>query len=300
MLLFLFLIIPLKINVGFEIGKISNGYWNQSELIIENNIKSCDQCICKMLLSSSTIVGLNCLINNQICHLFTNYSNGFMTNNSNNIFYFRILPFKNQFIEIIWYFNNNTNDFYNIYNGIGINNISYSSLSLINNSLSLYLQSKFYQYVEILSPSLDLNNRSFTFELLINPFILNNSYFYGLIGQCTTSSTNQCLHLAIRNSYLFFGFFQNDCVGQTILNSSTWYHVAFVYSYELRRQIIYLNGLIDGERYSVDPYQGNSSTSLTIGMILPQDKQWSFDGLIDQISFINQAKTNSQIYDDAI
>jgi hypothetical protein len=68
------------------------------------------------------------------------------------------------------------------------------------------------------------------------------------------NSPNMCLHIAIRNRNPFLGFFTNDCVGQTVLNTYPWYHIAFVYSYELSRQIIYLNGIIDGEKYSADPF----------------------------------------------
>lgn len=107
-----------------------------------------------------------------------------------------------------------------------------------------------------------------------------------------------CLHAAIRYGQAFLGFFQNDCVGATLLNTSTWYHIAFVYSYELRLQLVYLNGYIDGQKYSADPFQGSGKTALTIGMILPAER-WSFDGKIDQVSFIYRAKTSTEILDDA-
>jgi hypothetical protein len=201
-------------------------------------------------------------------------------------------------VQILWPFDENTDDFYDVYNGILINNASYSSPSIIGYKSSLFLQFDLHQYVNVPSPSLDLSNSTFTFELWLNANSLNLSYFYGLIGQCPSSSANMCLHLAIRDRNPFLGFFENDCVGGTVLNTNTWYHIAFVYSYELLRQTIYLNGIVDGEKYSANPFEGSGETSLTIGMILPAELR-TFDGQIDQVSFVNRAKNNNEILDDA-
>jgi hypothetical protein len=203
------------------------------------------------------------------------------------------------FTQIFWPFDNDTSDFYNVYNGTIMNNASYLSPGITGYGSSLFLQHDLNQYVNISSVPLDLSNSSFTFELWLNADSLNVSYFYGLIGQCTSSSANMCLHLALSDRSPHLGFFENDCEGRTILNTSTWYHIAFVYSYELRRQTIYLNGFVDGEKYSADPFQGKSETPLTIGQMIPAEKRWSFDGTIDQVSFVNRVKSDIEILDDA-
>lgn len=315
------LLTSLQISNSLQIGVIRNAWWDQIPTSIQTEILSCDQCICIMLQSLSTMIGFNCYLNYQTCNLFTNYSmkSSMKVSDQNSTFYFLVSPPKtsclsvtttavNQlqiittesisFTQIFWPFDNNTLDMYDVYNGIIINNASYSSPGINGYGSSIVLRSNLYQYVNVSSSPLDLSNSSFTFELWINANTIDQSYFYGLIGQCTSNSANMCLHVAIRNRQSFLGFFENDCVGQTLLNTSTWYHLAFVYSYELRRQIIYVNGYMDGQKYSANPFQGLSKTTLTIGMILPNER-WSFDGQIDQMSFINRAKSSMEILDDA-
>ena len=56
------------------------------------------------------------------------------------------------FTEIFWTFDNDTRDLYNAYNGVIINNASYSSPGITGYGSS---------------PELDLSNSNFTFELWI-------------------------------------------------------------------------------------------------------------------------------------
>ena len=111
------------------------------------------------------------------------------------------------FTQIFWPFDNDTSDFYNVYNGTIMNNASYLSLGITDYGSSLFLQYNLNQYVNISSAPLDLSNSSFTFELWLNANSLNVSYFDGLIEQCTSSSANMCLHLALRDRYPHLGFF---------------------------------------------------------------------------------------------
>ena len=202
------------------------------------------------------------------------------------------------YTRIFWRFDNNTRDFYNVYNGDSINGATYLSPGITGYGSSLLLRSNTSQYVNVSSPTLDLTNTSFTFEIWCNATLLNASGHNGLIGQCSSYETDKCLHLALRTRIPYFGFLSDDCMGKTVLNISTWYHLAFVYSYELRQQSIYLNGIIDCKNSSVNPYQGSGKAAVTIGMVLPIVR-WLFDGQIDHITFLNRAKNDSEILDDA-
>ncbi|CAF0855664.1 unnamed protein product [Adineta steineri] len=207
-------------------------------------------------------------------------------------------PQNMSYTNIFWPFDNNTRDFYNVYNGVVINNGSYLLPGITGYGSSLYLRSNANQYVNIPSPGLDLINCSFTFEVWFYAKSLNAMGINGLIGQCTAAVTNQCLQMALRGGIPFFGFFTNDCLGKTVLNISTWYHLAFIYSYELQQQLVYLNGIIESQNTSIHGYQGSSSTPLTIGLVIPP-LNWYFDGQIDHIMFTNRAKSYSEVLDDA-
>ena len=99
----------------------------------------------------------------------------------------------------------------------------------------------------------------------IYPTILSRSDDYGLFSQRHSETTDRLLHYVIRDGRLRMGFFHDDAVGKTQLTINTWYHVAFVYNYPSRTQIVYLNGIQDGIKNSSGPYLGESG-SINIGM----------------------------------
>jgi hypothetical protein len=66
----------------------------------------------------------------------------------------------------------------------------------------------------------------------------------GIFGQCQCSiCTNQCLYFIFRASRLYAGFTLNDVSGSSILTTTLWYHITFIYNYETQQQIVYLNGV---------------------------------------------------------
>ena len=81
---------------------------------------------------------------------------------------------------------------------------------------------------------------------------------------------------------------------------SKWYHVAFVYDYNLMQQSIYLNGILDGTSWGSStvpsPFKGT-----TISTFLGQATGLSyFEGNIDSLQVSRGAKTACQILNDAI
>ena len=123
-----------------------------------------------------------------------------------------------------------------------------------------------------------------------------------MVGMCVSRSTDECLHLLIRNDALFFGFYGDDCPGSTIVELNEWYHFAFVYDYSNRTQYIYLNGQLEHKRNSNGPFQGNSG-AITIGAVnwtnssATPENYWK--GYIDQLSYVSRAKTEIEILTDA-
>lgn len=107
--------------------------------------------------------------------------------------------------------------------------------------------------------------------------------------------------MTITNKRLRISFYNNDLSGTTIINgpSDTWRHVAFVYDYSTRQQLIYLDGALEASTgissTGVGPYEG-SSGEVTIGRTASVT---SFTGYIDEVKVSSGAKTACEIYNDA-
>ena len=93
-----------------------------------------------------------------------------------------------------------------------------------------------------------LNNASFTVEAWIKPIGYPNSQDHGIVGLCPTTANDQCLHITIRNQKFYYGFFADDLVGVTTLPLGQWAHTMFVFDVSTRRQVMYLNGILEGQR----------------------------------------------------
>jgi len=122
-----------------------------------------------------------------------------------------------------------------------------------------------------------------------------------MLGMCQTPSPDRCLHLLIRQSSAYFGFYFDDCTGSTIININQWYHFAFVYDYTTHTQYIYVNGNLDCIHNSSGPFLGNSG-AITIGAVNNLGGAapiWYWTGYIDQVSYISRAKTAVETLTDA-
>ncbi|CAF1119173.1 unnamed protein product [Adineta ricciae] len=147
---------------------------------------------------------------------------------------------------------------------------------------------------------LNMVNSSFTLELWINIKSYTSSWWLGIMGQCWSQVDNQCLHIATRNKAPYFGFFNNNCSGTTQLKVATWYHLSFVYDAVNNQQLIYLNGVLECMRSSVDPLLITAPIlPVTLGMIT-LNANFYFNGMLDQISFTNQVKNKRTILRDAM
>lgn len=87
----------------------------------------------------------------------------------------------------------------------------------------------------------------------------------------------------------------------TMLTAGThWYHVAFVYDYNLMEQSIYLNGVLDGTTWGsstvASPFKGTA-----VDTFIGRASSLSyFDGYIDSLQVSRGAKSACQILNDAI
>ncbi|CAF4203509.1 unnamed protein product, partial [Adineta steineri] len=197
-----------------------------------------------------------------------------------------------------WQFDNNTLDSISNLNGVGVNSPGYVVPGITGSGYALNLIKNNTQYVTIAANQI-FANTSFTVEMWIYPTSLSD-IFYGLFSQHEASGKNRLLHLILRYQRLYMGFFSDDLTGGTAVSTTfTWYHVAFVYDYRSRTQIVYLNGYQDGLRTPAGPYLGNLG-AINIGTFFDSANiTQPFSGYIDQVSLTKRAKSASEILDDA-
>jgi len=134
---------------------------------------------------------------------------------------------------------------------------------------------------------LSLQNNSFTIEAWINGSDFSNEI--PIIG-CPLE-WNYSFQVSIRNSHLFLGFWGDDTEGTTVLNTNTWYHIAFTFDLASGTQSLYLNGVLDVASVGHAPYAYDKA--LAIGYSLNTVRY--FNGTIDELRFWNVARSQADI-----
>jgi hypothetical protein len=201
-----------------------------------------------------------------------------------------------------WSFDNVMTDSYGVYNGQLIDSAGFSpnvtNQPYVGYGEALYMNSSMNQSFLVSTPFLDLTLKSFTIEGWIYPTIMSGDR--GIFGQCQCSTcTNQCMYLIIRTNHLYIGFTSNELSGTTILSINTWYHIAFVYNYQIQQQILYLNGVQEAiKSNAAQSYQGKNG-SIQIGSTQINSITNFFNGYIDNVMVTTRAKAASEILRDA-
>ncbi|CAF1334941.1 unnamed protein product [Rotaria sp. Silwood1] len=155
------------------------------------------------------------------------------------------------------------------------------------------------------SPSMSLASTSFTIDAWIYPTGFPNSQDHSIVGLCPYLTFSECMYLTIRkngsNCYLYFGFYGDECPGNTYVSVNEWIHVAFVFETNSLTQSIYLNGKLDVSRTAAGPFKANPET-LTIGNIPVLDSLSGsnyFQGIIDRLAITGRDKSACEILEEA-
>ncbi|CAF1131051.1 unnamed protein product [Rotaria magnacalcarata] len=207
-------------------------------------------------------------------------------------------PYHSSIIAL-WPLDGNLDDLNNIYYGTYTPTTASATYVVGNIGQALVFDGS--HYVIMNTQFLNLSYQSWTIE---GWFWLNTvATEQGIFSQCQSSTTtDQCLTLSIKNGRLYSSFYNDDLTSGTILtvSSTAWYHLAFVYDYTLRAQSVYSNGVLIGttwgSRTLSGPYQGISGDVL-IGKTAAGAY---FQGKIDQLEISSAAKSACEILNDAI
>ncbi len=121
---------------------------------------------------------------------------------------------------------------------------------------------------------------------------LPNKRDYCIIGT-KTNSYQQGIHLLIRDQKPYFGFYNNDLQGKTILEAGKWYHLVWRYNKLSGEQAIFLNGKLDSRSLGHPAYKGRDN--LYIGLA---GFSWSsyMLGSIDNLSIWSRALGEEEIW----
>ncbi|CAF4312070.1 unnamed protein product [Rotaria sp. Silwood2] len=205
-------------------------------------------------------------------------------------------------VSAYWTLDNTTDDSYGVYNGQLINNPVFTTsgatnLPYIGHGQALLFNSASSQSFEVSTSFFNLSYTSFTIEAWI--YYSTSVSDRGIFGQCQCSTcVNQCLYLIMRNNRLYVDFTSNYLSGSTAISATYWYHIAFVYNYETRQQILYLNGVQDAIKSSAQPYQGQNG-SIHIGSAQTYSTTYYYQNYIDNVALTTRAKSSVEILLDA-
>lgn len=115
---------------------------------------------------------------------------------------------------------------------------------------------------------------------------------YCVIGTMS-NSYQQGIHLLIRNRKPYFGFYNNDLQGKTVLEAGVWYHLVWRYNKLNGEQAIYLNGKLDSRSLGHPAYKGRGN--LYIG-IAGFNKTSNMNGAIDNLSIWSRPLGEEEIW----
>lgn len=261
------------------------------------------ECVCKCREYSTCLTG-SFSAQNQTCSMFSVYpEQGYLRwsfAQSDVVFTISVAQ------VIQWNFNGNFNDEYGIYNGqlISQNRRKRQAeesvwINSIFNQGDMAVRFPSNSYC-LIDKSLNLQQVSFTIttRISIQEYFENDFQYFPIFFHCESVTNAHCLHLVIEREGVRLGFYGDDLVGQTSLNTNQWYHIAFVYSQSNSQQRVYVNGILDGNRTSKYPYQGTQH-QVVLGP-LPSVMNGNFlSGYIDKIIFVSHVKTDKEILEEA-
>ena len=115
---------------------------------------------------------------------------------------------------------------------------------------------------------------------------------YCILGT-KNNSYQQGIHLLIRDKKPYFGFFNNDLQGKTILEAGIWYHLVWRYNKLNGEQAIYLNGKLDSRSLGHPAYKGRDDLYIGVAGF-----NWSsnMNGAIDNLSIWSRALGEEEIW----
>lgn len=117
--------------------------------------------------------------------------------------------------------------------------------------------------------------------------IQHGTSILGVIG------TRNGLQLSQRNSKIYFGLFNDDISGNTILSTNSWYNIVYTLNNTSYSKQIYVNGVLDNSGTGSGAYTGFGNNARICGVVF--NFGVTFDGSMGSCNFYNRVLTASEI-----
>jgi two-component SAPR family response regulator len=121
---------------------------------------------------------------------------------------------------------------------------------------------------------------------------LPNRRDYCILGT-KNNSYQQGIHLLVRDKKPYFGFYNNDLQGKTVLEAGRWYHMVWRYNKLSGEQAIFLNGKLDSRSLGHPAYKGRENLYIGVAGF-----SWSsnMNGAIDNLSIWSRALGEEEVW----
>jgi two-component SAPR family response regulator len=121
---------------------------------------------------------------------------------------------------------------------------------------------------------------------------LPNKSDYCILGT-KSNSYQQGIHLLIRDRKPYFGFYNNDLQGKTIIEAGQWYYMVWRYNKLSGEQAIFVNGKLDSRSLGHPAYKGRDNLYIGVAGF-----NWSsnMNGDIDNLSIWSRALGEDEIW----
>jgi hypothetical protein len=184
-----------------------------------------------------------------------------------------------------WPFDVTYNDINKVYNGTASANPPTFVTGYIGQAASFNASAQQAIYTSFIP----LNSVSFTIEAWIQPTGYPNIQDHSIVGLCPKVIINNCLHINIRHTKLYFGFYYDDVQGATVIPLFQWIHAAFVFDAITKVQTIYLNGIQNGQSTAsnvLEVSSGNFTIGVNEGVSFPN----GYFQVIEYVFFSNKER----------
>ncbi len=121
---------------------------------------------------------------------------------------------------------------------------------------------------------------------------LPNKPDYCIVGT-PNNSYQEGIHLLIRNTRPYFGFYSNDLAGKTIIEPNRWYHLIWRYNKQNGEQAIFVDGKLDSRSLGHPSFKGRDKLFVGVAGF-----SWASNmfGSIDNLTIWSRALGNEEIW----
>jgi hypothetical protein len=150
---------------------------------------------------------------------------------------------------------------------------------------------------EVAAPYIELNERSFTMCMWVNPRLEGEDQ-QCVMSQMQTNATNTSLHYRVYNAgTVRMGFYSNDLDAPAAVLADEWSHIVFWLDADSQDRRIYINGEQVAQDAGKSAYLGNAGDTI-IGSWGTSGQK--FNGLIDEVQIWGRALSENDVQDSML